>query len=417
MNPMPQPESSSESRPRLLRAVDVAAFVTALVARLRTAGVPVDMTGAEAFARGLRVPDGAGFPHGTGHGSPRSRLYWIARVTLIRNKDDLAAFDAVFAAVFDESASAEGHTHGGPGSRAETPDDAYVPVRRPAGPRDAPVEDAALPWAALPAVSGGAAGGRTELTVRGPSGLDTASGAAFAEFDDAQLDQLVAALVPARWPARRSRRRRTSPRGSRVALRATLARARRTGLEPAELVRDGPVLRRRPVVLLCDVSQSMQPYARLYLHFMRALAVTTECEVFAFATSLTRLTPAMKLRSARAAVAEATDEVGDRFGGTRIATNVSALLRSVHGATVRGGVVIIASDGWDHDEPAELDAAMAALRRRAHTVVWMNPRASARGYAPLVGSMQAALPYCDHFLPASDLGGLAGVLGAVADRG
>nr|WP_244954069.1 VWA domain-containing protein [Spelaeicoccus albus] len=317
------------------------------------------------------------------------------------------------------SSTAEGHTHAQPAGRSGSTNDVYVPVRpdtRRADQRDEPREEtgAGLPWATLPAVTGPADHGTARLTIRSPSGAEATSGAPFGGVNDEELARLIGALARSRWPVRRSRRRRTSSGGTRIALRETLARARRYGWEPMELARDRPVHRPRPVVFLCDVSQSMQPHAAMYLQFMRALALTTDCEVFAFATSLTRLTPAMRRRSAAEAVAEAADEVVDRFGGTRIATNITAMLRSVHGCRTRGGVVIIASDGWDHDDPDELGAAMVRLHRRAHTVVWMNPRADAPGFAPLVGSMRAALPYCDSFLPAGDLGGLADVIDAVA---
>ncbi|MEU4219660.1 VWA domain-containing protein [Actinoplanes sp. NPDC026623] len=133
---------------------------------------------------------------------------------------------------------------------------------------------------------------------------------------------------------------------------------------------------------------------------MRAFAAVADAEVFAFATTLTRLTVVLRHASAAAAVARAGELVADRFGGTRIATNLRSLLASHHGNAVRGAVVVIGSDGWDSDPPAELAAVLARLRRRAYRIVWMNPRAGAPGFAPLVGSMAAALPFCDRLLPA-----------------
>ena len=159
----------------------------------------------------------------------------------------------------------------------------------------------------------------------------------------------------------------------------------------------------------------MQPYAAAYLHFMRAAAVATRAEVFAFSTSLTRLTIVLGHRSPQVAVAQADRRVVDRFGGTRIASNLLALLASPHGQSVRGAVVLIASDGWDGDDPDDLARVMARISRRAHRVVWMNPRASAPGYAPLVGALAAALPYCDAHLPARTVRDLALVLDAVTD--
>jgi uncharacterized protein with von Willebrand factor type A (vWA) domain len=151
--------------------------------------------------------------------------------------------------------------------------------------------------------------------------------------------------------------------------------------------------------MLCDVSQSMQAQAAAYLHLMRALAVVADAETFAFATKLTRLTGALTPAC-----------VPDRFGGTRIASNVRALLASHYGDALRGAVVIIGSDGWDSDPPEEMAAAMARLQRRAHRVIWMNPRAGSPGFEPQVAAMAAALPYCDTLMPADTFRSLLAVI-------
>jgi hypothetical protein len=198
-------------------------------------------------------------------------------------------------------------------------------------------------------------------------------------------------------------------------MRQTTARARHTGWETVTLIRHGAVIKDRRLVMLCDVSQSMQPYVTAYLHFMRAATLVADGEVFAFATSLTRLTPVLKHKSPEAAIDEASATVGDRFGGTRIASNVRALLRSHHGNAVRGSVFIIASDGWDSEPPQELSAQMARLRRRAHRIIWLNPRAAEPGFVPLVGAMAAALPYCDEFLPAHDVTALGEAIASIGN--
>ena len=161
----------------------------------------------------------------------------------------------------------------------------------------------------------------------------------------------------------------------------------------------------------------MQPYVTIYLHLMRAVAVrraTLRPEVFAFSTSLTRLTPVLSHRSAEVALARANDKVGDRYGGTHLGRSLAALLGGPHGNTLRGAVVVIASDGWDADGPEMTERAMARLRRRAELVVWLNPRAAARDYRPLAGSMAAPLPYCDVLLPAHSLTGLRALFDELA---
>ena len=165
--------------------------------------------------------------------------------------------------------------------------------------------------------------------------------------------------------------------------------------------------------MLCDVSQSMQPYTTAYLHLMRAVVRRADAEVFAFATSLTRLTPVLSHHDAETAVALATEAVSDRFGGTRIASNLRALLHSRRGDMTRGSVVLIASDGWDADPPEELAAVMYRLSLRAHRVVWLNPRAAAPDFAPGTGSMRAALPYCDQFVAADRLSTVLAALAAL----
>jgi hypothetical protein len=143
---------------------------------------------------------------------------------------------------------------------------------------------------------------------------------------------------------------------------------------------------------------------------MRALTVVAGGEAFAFATTLTRLTSVLRHRSMTVAIEQASAKVTDRFGGTRIAASVNALLASHHGNTVRGGIVVIGSDGWDSEPPQQLAGAMARLSRRAYRVIWINPRVAAPGFQPLVGTMAAALPFCDKLLPADDFRSLAAVI-------
>jgi uncharacterized protein len=353
--------------------------------------VPVGLTGVQDFVRALAVrpPTSMGL------------LYWTARISLVRRQDEIAVFDAVFAAVFSEPGvlSRRPASHGTPpGGR----DERYAAV--PAFP-DGEEAGGGLPWITLPAAvataEDDAADDALHLPLRLPSAVEALADRPFEELDDAQLALLGAWLRDAvrRWPTRRTRRQIPHRAGHTVALRPTIARARRTGWEPIHLVRVRAVRKPRRVVMLCDVSQSMQAQAAAYLHLMRALAVVADAETFAFATQLTRLTGVLT-----------PDCVPDRFGGTRIASNVRALLASHHGDALRGAVVIIGSDGWDSDPPEELAAAMARLYRRAHRVIWMNPRAGSPGFAPQVAAMAAALPYCDALMPADTFRSLLAVI-------
>ncbi|WP_344319467.1 VWA domain-containing protein, partial [Actinocatenispora thailandica] len=277
-----------------------------------------------------------------------------------------------------------------------------------------------LPWATLPAVVGSAertAPDGPAVPQRLPTAAAGWADVPFEALDDEQvalLDDWLLAGLP-RLPTRRTRRLAIRRRGNRAALRETMARSRRTGWEPIELVRTRPVRRPRRLLLLCDVSRSMQAEATAYLHLGRAFVRAADAEVFAFATGLTRLTPVLRRRSAADAMAQATAAVGDRFGGTRIATNLRALLDSRHGDLLRGAIVLIGSDGWDSCPATELAAQLARVRRRAYRLLWINPRAAVPGFQPRVASMAAALPYCDRMLPGDTFTALRRVIDAVAD--
>jgi uncharacterized protein with von Willebrand factor type A (vWA) domain len=399
----------------LLRGADRAALAAGLARRLREAGVAVGVSGVEAFAAALAATAG------TAPFEAR-RLYWLARVTLVSRHDDLAAFDRVFAAAFggaglrlDPAARRAAAAPAAPARAASPPSAGRRLPRGSAVPGVTPAA-AALPWIARtgssvadaaravpdPAASTVRAVAATPFEVLDPEGL-------------ARMSDSLAAVLAHR-PVRRSRRTDEHPRGTRVLPRATLARSTaRGGGEPLELAVGRARAVPRRLVVLCDVSRSMQPYATAYLHLARAAARAGNAEVYAFSHDLTRLTPVLSRRGAAEALELATERVTDRFGGTRIATSVRALLADRHARECRGAVVLVASDGWDGDDPALLRDAMARLRRRAHRVVWVNPRVAAAGFAPLAGGMAAALPHCDALLPGHTLEAMTDVAAALRD--
>jgi uncharacterized protein len=396
------------SAPILLRGVDRAAFATAFSVRLRQHGVPVGLTGIEDFTRALVAspPDSM------------SRLYWSARVALVRQRSELAAFDEVFEAVFAQATfSIDPHARGGQATSPRGQDALVSMPNGSASPTD-PMDPDGLPWATLPPVVSTSEDSDSDTSVPEllPSELRGLADLPFEALSEREMELLGRWLEVAlrTWPTRRSRRRAPASRGRQLALRATIAASRRTGWEPIELVRVRPVTKPRKVVMLCDVSASMQPQIAAYFHLMRALTVVAGGESFAFATSLTRLTSVLRNKSTALAIDEATERVTDRFGGTRIAASVNALLASHHGNAVRGGIVVIGSDGWDSEPPQQMAVAMARLHRRAHRVIWMNPRVRAAGFEPLVGTMAAALPFCDELLAADDFRSLAAVVAEVS---
>ncbi len=207
-------------------------------------------------------------------------------------------------------------------------------------------------------------------------------------------------------PPRRSRRFRPSPHGRQVDLRGTLRAARRTGGDPFAVHRRRRRQRPRRLVVLCDISGSMEPYARALLQLLYAARGGAEAEVFTFATRLTRLTGALRTgpRAAAVALRRAGEVAPDWSGGTRI----GAALKEFNDAygrprMARGAVVLIISDGWETGDAEELGREMARLSRVAHRIVWANPRTARAGYQPRVGGMAVALPYCDSVVSAHRL--------------
>jgi len=344
-------------------------------------------------------------------------LYWSARITLVSRQEDLASFDRVFDAAFaDAVLTVDPHARRtGTAELPERPSDGLAPVP---GDRDEEGTGSTLPWHTLPRHEDGIEDDDNPVVLPEllPSAVARIADTPLDELDGRELAVLGRWLERSahEWPTRRSRRLGVGATGSRIALRATMAASRRTGGEAFALRRLEAVRRPLPVTLLCDVSQSMQSHSTAYLHLMRAFARSRQAETFAFSTSLTRLTPALRQASPTAAIALASAQVVDRYGGTHLAGCLKELLASRHAHGIRGGVLVIASDGWDSDPPGLLRATMARASRRARRVVWLNPRAAVPGFQPLVGSMAAALPYCDAFLPAHTLRGLDDVLAAIS---
>jgi uncharacterized protein with von Willebrand factor type A (vWA) domain len=217
------------------------------------------------------------------------------------------------------------------------------------------------------------------------------------------MDRLVRVL-----PTRRSRRLELAANGAQLAPRETLRRAMRHQGEPIERVFRRPKRVERRVVFLCDVSGSMEPYSRALVLFLQAaVSAGRKVEAFTFGTRLTRLTPFLGGYDPEASLQRAARAVPDWAGGTRIGDNLKAFndLYGRRGLT-RGAVVVIVSDGWERGDVTTLAAEMARLRRRCHSIIWVNPLKGTVGYEPLAAGMAAALPYVDVFLPGHNLAAL-----------
>ncbi|MCZ6506534.1 MAG: VWA domain-containing protein [Acidobacteria bacterium] len=240
----------------------------------------------------------------------------------------------------------------------------------------------------------------------------------FGAMTEEELHEVRRLIAQTRWRVsqRRTRRMVCRQRGERLDLRGVLRRASRRGGTAIELAWRSRKVKQRPVVLLADISGSMERYSRLVLQLFYSLSHSLrDVESFVFGTRLTRVTPHLRLRNADRALTEASREVLDWSGGTRIGESLHAFNRVWSRRILRrGAVVLIVSDGWDRGNSELLKRAMRFLRDRCHRLVWLNPLLGARRYEPLVAGMAAALPFVDDFLPVHNLRSLEGLASHLA---
>jgi uncharacterized protein with von Willebrand factor type A (vWA) domain len=311
------------------------------------------------------------------------------RTVLCSQRVDLARFDAAFLAVFGDG----------------RPPDRDMPLSELGS-----IERAVLPQIGVPDPAGRPAKHDAEPVPAAWSDVELLHEKDFARYTPAEMAlarELIARLAR-RHPTRISRRTRPSRQRGRVPdLRHTVHASLRTAGEPLYRHWRAPSRRPRQLVLVCDVSGSMAPYARMLLQYMHAcVAARRRVEAFAFGTRLTRITNELGGRDHDRALDRAAAVVTDFSGGTRIGAALAELNRE-HGRRLgRGAVVVILSDGWDRGDPEQLDAEMARLRRTAYRLVWLNPLAAHPDYEPLARGMQAAVPHTDRLLPGNSLASL-----------
>lgn len=393
--------------------IDLPALAGAFGRRLRGAGVPVSPERSAQFAHALSLAPP----------SNRRGLYWTARTVFVSGREQLPAFERVFAAVFDglvDPAESRGEVSAPPLG------DASLSAER--GNRDAPAleqppEGDAPAGAELRGLGSDSSAGEAparKLAVAAASSLERLAERNFAELDADELRLLrqlmrELALAP---PLRRARRSRRNPHGSSLDLRATLRAGRRTGGDPVRWVLRRRIERPRRVVLLCDISKSMEPYARAFLQLLHAAVGGADAEAFVFATRLTRLTRRLRVRQPDLAIERAAAAARDWGSGTRIGEALRRFNQDYgRRGMARGAIVVILSDGWERDDPALVAQEMERLRRLAYRIVWVNPRKAGRDYAPLAGGMAAALPFCDAFVSGHNVRALSAVADAIAGAG
>lgn len=383
---------------------DLPDLLARFTAACHEAGLPAGPDRTERFTRAVLAVD----PDTT------ARLRDCALATLVSDPAQIRTLDRVLDAVFGGLVDPSG-----PRGDPTAPD---LDRTRPPGPGpDGEAGGGRLP-AAPPSTSP-----RTDAPDTEPPAVPSATVASAAErlagraFDELSGDELRSLAEAMRrfrltTPPRRTRRTRHARHGDRVDLRASLRAARRTGGDPVALVRRRRRARPRRLVVLCDISGSMEPWARALLQLLWCARAGSGAEVFTFATRLTRLTRALARSNPDAALERAAALPPDWSGGTRIGEALARFLDD-HGVRgmARGAVVLIVSDGWETGDPEHLGRQMVRLSRLAHRTVWANPRTRHAGYQPLAAGMAAAWPHCDAVVSAHDLTALDELLAALAD--
>ncbi|WP_420622979.1 vWA domain-containing protein [Candidatus Poriferisodalis sp.] len=355
---------------------------------LRGAGLVVTIRRVMAFTEALRLLGVSG----------RDDVYWAGRATLVGSPADIGVYDRVFA-VFWEGREPSGIV-------VELPP-ISVTLATDTDDGDAP-----------PTAEGDEPETGPTLRVR-YSDVETLRHKDFADCSDAELTELHSLMSELRFHAvtRRSRRAVRAKRFTRRPdLRRTIRRALRTGGEAIQ--REFLTGDRKPrrVVLLLDVSGSMEPYARALVRFAHAAVVgRTRVEAFTIGTRLTRVTRELSSRDPDAGLRAASDSVQDWSGGTRLGATLHEFNDrwGVRGHA-RGAIVVICSDGWDRGTPDELAEQMARLHLVTHRLVWVNPLKHTPGYAPLARGMAAALPHVDEFIEGHSFDSLEHLAAAIA---
>ncbi len=376
--------------------VDLPALASAFSQRLHEAGVPVTPSQTEQYTRALKLTKPVS----------RRRLYCTTRAIFVTGFQQLSAFNRVFSEVF------------GGRKKAFDPDDFDVDIEDQAVdevdsemPEDMDDQNILEREGGQDPMnmSAGEGDGDDEDTeeeqlvpLQEASEEEALSHKNFQALNAEELALLYRLMVRLQLatPDRTTRRKKRGRRGEHMDMRRTLRRSMHTGGDPIVLARKRRRVHPRRLVLLCDISGSMEPYARAYLQFLHAARATGPyAEAFVFATRLTRLTRQLAGRNPQRAIRRATEAAPDWSSGTRIGDALKEFNdRYGRRGLARGSVIVILSDGWERGDPALVGREMERLARLAYRIVWVNPRVAAPGFEPIAGGMAAALPYVDELL-------------------
>ncbi|MDA2954619.1 MAG: VWA domain-containing protein [Actinomycetota bacterium] len=317
----------------------------------------------------------------------RNDVYWAAHATLIRRHEDTPIFDRAFAIFWDQRIVID----------TTISERELVSMTLLIDEENTSADDTA----------GEPVNDENTITLRFSS-VETLREKDFAEYNPAELreaEQFMSSLRLAGPPKKSLRLIKTNRHGARHDIRRTMRASLQHDGEPIERYWREPSTRLRRLVVLLDISGSMEPYARALLRFMHAAVVGRQrVEAFTFGTRLTRITKELTSRDPDKALSQTSAQVSDWSGGTRL----GECLRTFNdkwgvGGMARGSIFVVLSDGWDRGDPEVLAEQMQRLNRVAYRVIWVNPLKVSPGYAPLARGMAAALPYIDDFVEGHSL--------------
>ena len=329
----------------------------------------------------------------------RDDVYWAAYATLIRRHEDSPIFDRAFAIFWDQLIAVDIATY-----EQQTESVTLLIDSEDTNNDDsnaAPVDEE-----------------ENTLTLRFSS-IETLREKDFAAYSETELreaEQFMSSLKLAGPPKRSLRLQKANRKGSRHDIRRTMRAVLQNDGEPIERYWREPSTKLRRLVVLLDISGSMEPYARALLRFMHAAVVGRQrVEAFTLGTRLTRITRELANRDPDRALARTSAQVSDWSGGTRLGECLQNFNDNWGvGSLARGSIFVILSDGWDRGEPQVLAEQMLRLQRVAYRVIWVNPLKVSPGYAPLARGMAAAMPYIDDFVEGHSLDALRELTAVIA---
>ena len=317
----------------------------------------------------------------------RENVYWSAHATLIRRHEDVQIFDRAFKVFWEQQIAVETATF----------EEQHESITLLVDDEDANTDDSS----AEPIED------ENTIALRF-SKIETLREKDFAAYNQLELreaEQFMASLRLAGPPKKSLRLMKTNRHGARHDIRRTMRATLQHDGEPIERYWREPSTKLRRLVVLLDISGSMEPYARALLRFMHAAVVGRQrVEAFTFGTRLTRITKELTSRDPDKALAQTSAQVSDWSGGTRLGECMQSFNDNWGvGGMARGSIFVILSDGWDRGDPKVLADQMSRLSRVAYRVIWVNPLKVSPGYAPLARGMAAAMPYIDEFVEGHSL--------------